>query len=1192
MNEQRHGYHHRVRNTLKAFVISLIFIGACSQALAQNDEIRRTQRAIFIFNFTRYFQWQNFDQLEEFKIGVLGDQPLYGTLTKMAPSRNVRSKPLRIVSFDQATGLGDVQLLYINKESKINLSKVISQIEGKNILLIGENYPFNQSMINIMDIGEEFRFEFNESKLEKNGFKMPSALRKLAVQSPTAWQDLYSKSTESLFQEREKVAQQQKKLDQLAMEIRKQQQAISKQQNSLNLQKELLDQQNDTIRYQNQLITDKLVELDSLEKDYENKVALLNDLEQEILEQTGILKKRDLQIDQQNENISKQDSLLVTRDDFISDQKSKINEQQTELAQTELQLSYQRNLTYLFIGLLLLAAVTVIFIYRNYRFKKKANIQLKNKNTEIAKQATELSVQNAKIQNFANIIKGREANLNSLLENTTDVIWSIRRNNELITCNSAFAEIFRELTGAMPKVGTTLNVASLPDQMRKRNGVLIQRVLSGKRFVVETQVMIQGEPRWYEMSFNPIYQDQEISGVSVFGRDVSARIAEVKNKSRFQEGLKFLNTLASQPEEDFDALISKGLKLACEYLGMSRGVICCMVEEEHPVHKVYSIAEGSQGDSLVNLDIAQMVFQEESVNIHSIKAHHQDRYLQERAAAQALLGRVIFRDYTKYGVVYFVDDRQSHSHFSSYDQEFVQRFANWLSTEVSRHDAAEKLKEAKEKAEVATQVKANFLSTITHEIRTPLNGIIGTAYLLLNKDPQKEQLKYLKILKNSGDNLLSLVNNVLDYNKIEQGKLELEYVDMDLEELTDSTVNAFAISANKKGVNLFLNYSKELKRYYGGDPTRISQVLNNLVNNAIKFTNDGNIELRVSLKRYGDEADRVLFEVIDSGIGIKEEEQRKIFEKFTQANKTVYREFGGSGLGLSISQSLLKLMDSSIEISSEPDEGSNFHFELKLPHGRPGLEREDESGLFGDSRNLGGISILLAEDNIHNQVIAEDFLNSWGAIVVTVENGEEALEKVQENTFDLILMDLHMPRKDGYEAAAAIRKLPDDYFQKVPILALSASANRNSKKRVLEAGMNDFISKPFHPKDFYYKIKEFAPGGDVALQQVEPVISEEPEIRRNEKYRKLFLKVMNESLGSLQEVIEAQNTPAVVEVTHKVKSSLRLMQFQEMGDRAEFFEEKLRSGTPIGELLGEIEVYFIDLKKLIEHFGATQVSRL
>ena len=395
----------------------------------------------------------------------------------------------------------------------------------------------------------------------------------------------------------------------------------------------------------------------------------------------------------------------------------------------------------------------------------------------------------------------------------------------------------------------------------------------------------------------------------------------------------------------------------------------------------------------------------------------------------------------------------------------------------ARKEFQQALINAKDEAERMATAKTNFLSNMSHEIRTPMNAVIGLTNILLQEDPRKDQIESLKALKFSGENLLVLINDILDYNKIESGKLEFEKIDFGLSDIVQSINKGLGVKAEKKKIGLDFVCGKGVPKVIVGDPTRLTQVLNNLVGNAIKFTEKGSVTLDIQLEEKVNQDLWLNFRVIDTGIGIPEDKQDHIFESFTQTNSTITRKYGGTGLGLAITKRLLELQGSEIKLDSKEGVGSTFYFTLKV--GESKKKQKDLHNLTDDEgllRTFNGEKILLVEDNKVNQIVASRFLKKWGLDMDIADNGRIATELVQENEYMLVLMDLQMPEMDGYTATKVIREMNGEKFEKLPIIALTASALALTRVKVKETGMDGHVSKPFKPVELNQKIAMYVHG--------------------------------------------------------------------------------------------------------------------
>jgi PAS domain S-box-containing protein len=409
------------------------------------------------------------------------------------------------------------------------------------------------------------------------------------------------------------------------------------------------------------------------------------------------------------------------------------------------------------------------------------------------------------------------------------------------------------------------------------------------------------------------------------------------------------------------------------------------------------------------------------------------------------------------------------------DKNGIHRYYTGVARDISKlKETQRELLLAKEKAEQASQIKSQFLSVMSHEIRTPMNAVIGLAHLLMEENPRPDQLENLKTLQFSAENLMALINDILDYNKIDSGKVELEMAPFDLRNVVHRIVHSHTYQAHEKSLKVTCEIDESIPETLIGDSLRMGQIINNLVSNAIKFTEKGFVRIAISREfTHGNKADiRFVFE--DTGIGIPEAKRKTIFEAFTQASSSTSRKYGGTGLGLAIVKRLVELFGGEIEVNARRAGGSIFEFTLQFEFVDLQKLEAEKAQLISNRMSLEKASILVAEDNMVNQILIRKFLTKWNTgNLVIASDGREALDCFNSENFDLVLLDLQMPELDGFAVARAIRGHEDLKKQSTPILALTAASFNEVREEMRASGMNDFVPKPFTPESLFEKILKY-----------------------------------------------------------------------------------------------------------------------
>lgn len=746
-----------------------------------------------------------------------------------------------------------------------------------------------------------------------------------------------------------------------------------------------------------------------------------------------------------------------------------------------------------------------------------------------------------KRKKIAQEIKRSRLQQNSWLDALPYLAWSKDQKGRYLSVNRSFTSLINK---KMDEIIGKTDYEIWNRETAKKNIQDDQEILNTGKQSLKEEIVRQGsDVKWFETFKAPIYDDKgKIIGISGISREITHLKKEQKSweaiQGRFREYIEKVPVCTLVVNQEG----------RCEFANRAASELLAYPTQEFKLLTLSDIIASEDSHTSID-DLINLLSKAEknTFEIHLLSKHQ-----------------------IKIPVLLTLEKTEDNKYlfFCKNITEFKKLSAD--------------LQEVQENA----AIKSQFLSTVSHEIRTPLNAVIALSHLLIQEDPKPEQIKSLNTLKFSAENLLALINDILDYNKIESGRIHFENIDFDLHHLISSIKDALSFKAQEKNIPIVLNYDPKIPSLLIGDPVRLSQIITNLLDNAIKFTHEGYVRIDVQSKEITQDKIRLQFMVSDTGIGIEQSKIKSIFERFTQASSDTTRKFGGTGLGLAITKKLLELQDSNIQVESRIGYGSKFYFFLTLPiskKGTTGALRNPLPSVAPKMQDLRGARILMVEDNEINKLVTSQFLTKWNANIDYADNGQMAIDKTKHQDYDIILMDLELPVMDGYETVRRIRKMGGKY-KKLPIIALTASSLDEVKDKVFEAGMNDCVVKPFTPRELYKRLAENLkakaphkpenlvddlPLGEMTLEKyqrpADPGINVKKIIEISggnktfiRKYNELTEKVFKEFPDEYKEALLERDFDKLRKLSHNIKATVELLELHHLDAEINLGKELLK----------------------------------
>jgi len=770
-------------------------------------------------------------------------------------------------------------------------------------------------------------------------------------------------------------------------------------------------------------------------------------------------------------------------------------------------------------------------------------------------------------QKEQNILRESENKYRALMENASDGVLVLDASGYFIEVNVRFCEIMGFTREEL--LGTKFNNLISAEDLEKTPDK-VDEVLEGKNLLIKRRLQRKDGSE----------VTTEISASAFPGNKVYSSVRDITQREQNQETIA---KLAAIVESSDDAIIGKSLD----------GVI---MSWNHGATILY----GYSPEEVIGKSISMLALPKHQNEIPSIlqkikNGDHVERFETVRIKKNSQL----------------IDVSLTISAVVSTGGKLIG--ASTIARDITERKQMEvELRNARDEALESTRLKSEFLANMSHEIRTPMNGVIGMTEILIGTSLSPEQKDYVETIRSSGESLVSIINNILDFSKIEAGKVELEEVDLNLQNVIEETFDPIVSQAQKKGIEIAHFIYREVPTELIGDPQKLRQVLTNLLGNAVKFTERGEVILRVTKEDESNEKVRVRFTVTDTGIGISEEAGKRLFQPFVQADGSVTRQFGGTGLGLAISKKLVESMKGEIGFESETGKGSTFWFisEFDKQLGKtykavPMIEEKREQDQAKEFSKPKGC-VLAVEDNDVNQKVILKHLSQLGYQSDLAANGEEALKAIEKNDYDAVLMDCQMPVRDGYSTASEIRRREQQSGKYVPIIAMTAHALSGDREKCLAAGMDDYISKPIRQKDLAQLLAHFTNNqtpktsgnntqssklfGKTSYKDSELVKAAIQELAEGDpdfgnQLINAYVLDSIKRLDALASAIENNDLETIKNTSHSIKGSSATLGAITVASLSEELERKAHSGSSQNAdvLLKNINQEFSGLKTFLEN---------